>query len=124
FIAPAFTALKGAGDVTSAAYTIQGVLDQARTYAKANNTYTWVGFFEEDVASTTPGTAGVGRLVISVVASNDGTIIYTSTTPGTIDTTRLLQVGKLTKIDNVHLATFTDGSGAGSTFDTRPSVTF
>src|SRR5205085_4205076 len=53
FIAPAFTALKGAGDVTSAADTVKGVLDQARTYAKANNTYTWVGFFEENVASTT-----------------------------------------------------------------------
>src|SRR5437588_10543793 len=124
FIAPAFTALKGAGDVTSAAYTIKGVLDQARTYAKANNTYAWVGFFEENVSSTTPGTAGVGRIVMSVVASNDGTIIYTSSSPGTIDTTRLLQVGKLTKIDNVHLATFTDGSGAGSTFVTRPPVTF
>src|SRR6266853_20295 len=77
-LAPAFTSLKSAGDVTGAAYTIKGVLDTARTYAKANNTYTWVGFFEEDVSSTTPGAAGVGRLVVSVVASNDGTIIYTS----------------------------------------------
>ncbi|HZS57149.1 MAG TPA: prepilin-type N-terminal cleavage/methylation domain-containing protein [Bryobacteraceae bacterium] len=42
-IAPAFTNLKSAGDVTSAAYTIKGVLDTARTYAKANNTYTWLG---------------------------------------------------------------------------------
>jgi type II secretory pathway pseudopilin PulG len=123
-IVPAFTSIKTGNDVTSAAYTIKGVLDQASTYAKANNTYAWVGFFEENVSSTTPGTAGVGRLVMSVVASNDGTIIYTSSSPGTIDTTRLLQVGKLTKIDNVHLATFTDGSGVGSTFDTRPPVTF
>src|SRR6266446_7876636 len=45
-VAPAFTSLKSAGDVTSAAYTVKGVLDQARTYAMANNTYTWVGFFE------------------------------------------------------------------------------
>ena len=43
-IAPAFTYIKGGTDVTSAAYTIKGVLDTARTYAKANNTYTWVGF--------------------------------------------------------------------------------
>ena len=49
-LAPAFTSLKSAGDVTSAAYTIKGVLDTARTYAKANNTYTWVGFCEEDVS--------------------------------------------------------------------------
>jgi len=49
-MAPAFTYIKGGTDVTSAAYTIQGVLDTARTYAKANNTYTWVGFYEEDVS--------------------------------------------------------------------------
>ncbi len=120
-IIPAFTNIKSSGDVTSAAYTIKGVLDTARTFAKANNTYVWVGFFEENVASTTPGTAGVGRLVMSIVASKDGTNVAT-TNP--IDPTKLIQVGKLTKIDNVHLATFTDGSGTGSTFDTRPPVTY
>src|SRR5947207_15115651 len=79
-IAPAFTYIKGGTDVTSAAYTIKGVLDTARTYAKANNTYTWVGFYEEDVSqpSVIPApdpqcTGCVGRLVMSVVASKDGT---------------------------------------------------
>src|SRR5438094_62145 len=74
-LAPAFTYIKGGNDVTSAAYTIQGVLDTARTYAKANNTYTWVGFYEEDVsqASTTPATSGVGRVVMSIIASKGGT---------------------------------------------------
>ena len=122
-MAPAFTTLKSGADVTSAAYTIKGVLDQARTYAKANNTYTWVGFFEEDVStgSTNPATAGTGRIVMSIVASTDGTNVAT-TNP--IDPTKLIQVGKLTKIDNLHLATFTDGSGTGSTFATRPPVTF
>jgi type II secretory pathway pseudopilin PulG len=124
-VAPAFTSLKSAGDVTSAAYTVKDVLDQARTYAQANNTYTWVGFFEENVASTTPGALGFGRLVMSVVASNDGTIIYTSSSPGTIDPTRLLQVGKLTKIDDVHLWTHTDTplTPTGPTFGYRPNVT-
>ena len=125
-VAPAFTSIKSAGDVTSAAYTVKGVLDTARTYAKANNTYTWVGFFEEDVSqpSTTPATTGTGRVVMSIVASKDGTIIYDPSNPSQIDATRLIQVGKLTKVDNVHLATFTDGSGTGSAFDTRPPVTF
>ena len=74
-IAPAFTYIKSGTDVTSAAYTIKGVLETARTYAKANNTYTWVGFFEEDVsqASTTPATREADRLVMSIVASKDGT---------------------------------------------------
>src|SRR6184192_2256299 len=125
-LAPAFTTIKSGTDVTSAAYTIKGVLDTARTYAKANNTYTWVGFFEEDVSqpSTNPATAGTGRIVMSVVASKDGTSIYDPTNLAQQDlTTGLLQVGKLTKIDNVHLCTHTDApSGTGSTFDTRPNV--
>jgi len=124
-IAPAFTTIKGGTDVTSAAYTIKGVLDTARTYAKANNTYTWVGFFEEDVsqASTTPATAGSGRLVMSIVASKDGTTVYnpnSNLNPDPIDPTKLTQVGKLVKIDNVHLPLFAIGSGTGETFDTRP----
>jgi prepilin-type N-terminal cleavage/methylation domain-containing protein len=75
-LAPAFTNIKSAGDVTSAAYTIKGVLDTARTYAKGNNTYVWVGFFEEDgsIPSASPtATPGNGRVVISTVASKDGT---------------------------------------------------
>jgi prepilin-type N-terminal cleavage/methylation domain-containing protein len=129
FIAPAFTSIKSAGDVTTAAYTIKGALEQARSYAMANNTYTWVGFFEEDVstASTNPATAGVGRVVMSIVASRDGTMLYTGTlsSPVTLDppsSTTLLQIGKLAKIDNAHLKTFAAGLGTGNTFDTRPAV--
>ena len=121
-IAPAFTSIKGGTDVTSAAYTIKGVLDTARTYAKANNTYTWVGFYEEDVsqASTSPATAGIGRVVMSIVASKDGTTVYNANTPASIDPTRLIQVGKLVKIDNVHFPIFNPGSNTGDTFDTCP----
>src|SRR5437762_8479124 len=43
-VAPAFTTIKSGTDATSAAYAIKGTLDTARTYAMANNTYTWVGF--------------------------------------------------------------------------------
>src|SRR5207248_2473818 len=74
-IAPAFTSIKGGTDVTSVAYTIQGVLDTARTYAKANNTYTWVGFYEENGSSESPNSnqPPVGRVIMSIVASKDGT---------------------------------------------------
>src|SRR5438105_6354918 len=78
-IAPAFTTIKGGNDVTSAAYTIKGVLDQARTYAMANNTYTWVGFYEENTvnpASPNSSTPAIGRVIMSVVASKDGTSAY------------------------------------------------
>ena len=126
-VAPAFTSLKSAGDVTSAAYTVKGVLDTARTYAKANNTYTWVGFYEENVSnplSPNPDAPAIGRLVMSIVASKDGTTAYDPNNLATINPTNLIQVGKLIKIENAHLWTHTDSpSGAGSTYDTRPNVT-
>jgi type II secretory pathway pseudopilin PulG len=129
-LAPAFTTIKGGTDVTSAAYTIKGVLDTARTYAKANNTYAWVGFFEEDasLSSTTPATAGPGRIVISIVASKDGSNVYGSVVGPAADMdsngTKLLQIGKLIKLDNMHLCTFANGTGflPADTFPTRPPV--
>jgi len=125
-IVPAFTTIKSGTDVTSAAYAIKGGLDTARTYAKANNTYTWVGFYEENVSnpsSPNPDTPKVGRLVMSIVASKDGTNVYGSGT-GTIDPTRLTQVGKLIKIDSIHLPLFAVciTNCTGETFDTRPAV--
>ena len=125
-VVPAVSNLKGSGDLTNAAYTISGALEQARSHALGNNTYVWVGFYEEDVSksSTSPATPGIGRVVISIVASKDGTIIYDPNSLAAIDPTRLTHVGKLIKLQNVHLTTFTDGSGTGSTFDTRPPVTY
>jgi len=125
-IAPAFTSLKSAGDVTSAAYTVKSVLDTARTYAKANNTYTWVGFYEENVAnpsSPNTDTPPVGRLIISIVASKDGTNVYGAGN-GTIDPTKLTQVGKLVKIENIHLPLFAicASNCTGDSFDTRPPL--
>jgi Tfp pilus assembly protein FimT len=125
-VVPAVSNLKSSGNLTNAAYTISGALEQARSHALGNNTYVWVGFYEEDVSqsSTSPATPGVGRVVISIVASKDGMIIYDPNNLAMIDPTRLTQVGKLTKIQNAHLTTFADGSGTGSTFDTRPPVTY
>ena len=123
FCIPAFTNLRGANELTNAAYAIKGVLEQARTYAQVNNTYAWVGFFEESgtIASTNPPTPGNGRLVISTVASADGTTIYGSA-PGAIDPVRLIQVGRLMKVDNLHLPLFTIGTGTGDAFDSRPAL--
>jgi type II secretory pathway pseudopilin PulG len=127
-LVPAFTNIKSGTDVTNAAYTIKGVLDTARTYAKANNTYTWVGFYEENgsnPSSPNSDTPAVGRVIMSIVASKDGTKVYTSVASPAADMdpsgTRLAQVGKLVKLDNVHLRTFSNGTGAGDTFPARPS---
>ena len=121
-IAPAFTTIKSGTDVTSAAYTIKGVLDTARTYAKANNTYTWVGFYEENgdnATSPNSDSPAVGRVILSVVASKDGTTVYNSSSTS-IDPTKLIQVGRLVKVDNIHFPIFNQGCNTGDTFDTRP----
>jgi len=129
-VAPAFTSSKSAGDVTNAAYTIKDALEQARNCAMANNTYVWIGFYEEDgsAPSATPtATPGTGRLVISIAASKDGTTVYnanSSSNPDPIDPTRLVQVTKLVKIENLHLPLFAVGSGTGDTFDMRPTLQF
>jgi type II secretory pathway pseudopilin PulG len=138
---PAISSRKSATDVTKAANTIKGVLDQARAYAQANNTYTWVGFYEEDGSSPSiipaPLTCAgcTGRLVMSIVASTDGTNLgadVSSSATGTsnyLDPTRLKEVGTLVKIDNVHLPLYPVPSPTPScntvdctTFDYRPPV--
>src|SRR5436309_1401865 len=85
-LAPAMTGIKGGADVTNAAYAIKGALEQARTYAMANNTYTWVGFAGSVGSNVTDVT---GQVSLAVVASNDGTNTVCSTTgtsPATLAT--------------------------------------
>ena len=82
-IAPAFTSMKTGADFTNAVYGIQGLLGNARTYAKANNTYVFVGFAEVDSSvdpsvspQVTTGPAPYGRVAVAVVASKDGIGIF------------------------------------------------
>ena len=108
-VAPAFTNIKTGNDITAAAYTITGALEQARNYAMANNTYTWVGFYEEDTTASTPtNTAppytGKGRVLIATVFSTDGTKIYEDKDPvAALPTNRIKRLGKLIKIEGVHI---------------------
>ncbi len=130
-VAPAVLPMQSAGNMAQAAYEMAEVLENARAYAAANNTYVWVGFYEED-ASRGRAVAGTGRVILSTVASKDGTIPYDAVkSPATpIDPGRLTQVCKLAKIENIHLKTassasgadFPKGLGTGNTFKTRPTV--
>ncbi len=110
FIVPAFSQVNTARQMTVAAYNIAGSLETARAYAKANDTYTWVGFYEEN-ASGAAGSAGTGRAIVSVVASKDATALYSSIDPNppALSASSLVQIGKLTKIDNVHLTVLAPG---------------
>jgi type II secretory pathway pseudopilin PulG len=99
-IAPAFTTIKSATDVTNTAYTIKGALDTARTYAKANNTYAWIGF------AGSIGSNITGNVAISVVASKDGTDLGTSvniTGPRVDITSGVTPIGKVIRLDNTHI---------------------
>jgi prepilin-type N-terminal cleavage/methylation domain-containing protein len=108
-VAPAFTKIKTGNDITSAAYTITGALEQGRNYAIANNTYVWVGFYEEDMTATVPTTAtppysGKGRVLIATVFSTDGTKIYDDSDPiAPLPPTRIKQFGKLVRIEGAHI---------------------
>lgn len=136
FALPAVGPLYTAGDATKAAYDVAGVLENARAYALANHTYVWVGFFEED-AVRGDAVAGTGRIILSTVASRDGTLIYDPNSVASpakaISPGRLLQVQKLVKIENMRLMTASSATGAvfprgtgtgdGDPFLTRPAVT-
>jgi prepilin-type N-terminal cleavage/methylation domain-containing protein len=118
-IAPAFTYIKGGTDVTSAAYTIKGVLDTARTYAKANNTYTWVGF------SGSIGSPVTGCVALSVVASKDGTDCGTCVNQvgNRVNiTTSVTPVGKLMRLDNAHIGDTGTPTNNGTDFESRANV--
>jgi prepilin-type N-terminal cleavage/methylation domain-containing protein len=123
-VVPAITGIKGAGGVTKATYDVSGALETARAYALAHNTYTWVGFLEEDASgSSTPPVANPEKVVLAIVASKNGTTVYdpnSGSDPDPIDPAELTQIAKLAKIDGVRLASFPDGSGTGETFETRP----
>jgi Tfp pilus assembly protein FimT len=119
-VVPAMSSIKGAGDFTRAVYDLKGILDQARAYAVANNTHVWVGFFEEDSGST-PAISGVGRIVVAAVASKNGLRGYDPSTPITaLDSTNLLPLDKLRRLDSLHLVSLTGTSTQGNM--TRPAI--
>ncbi len=131
-LVPAYNTIKGGSDVTAAAYSVSGALETARTYALANNTYVWVGFFEEDgsQSSQNPAVAGTGRVVIALVASKDGTRYSdTSSTPSpfgngsTSNQVKLALVSNLIRLNNIHLGSLNDGLTTGSSnVPARPGV--
>ena len=123
-VAPALTPLKGSQDVTSAAYTMRGVLETARTYAMANHTYVWIGFYEQDYGTTTAPTAaatppysGTGHVTIGIVYSKDGTKLVDDASTGslTLPAANIGQVGSLTQIYAVHVCALNPPSSANST---------
>jgi len=78
---PAFNAVRGGTDFTSEVYDVAGTLDQARSYAMANNTYVLAGIAEvpaQQGISATPEVTGTGRIIMAIIASAAGTRPYQS----------------------------------------------
>lgn len=124
---PAFNTIKGSGDVTKAVYDIAGAIDQARTYAMANNTHVFVGFAEVDAsadASAVPQKANTsnpyGRVAMVVVASKDGTSGYGSNLSNW-STSNTFPVSRLQHFENLHLAGNAQVSGTTGKL-ARPSA--
>lgn len=97
-VVPAMNGLKAGGGLTRAAADMSSVLEQARAYAMAHNTYVFVGLTEVDASVPNGGAqqAGTGRVVVAVAGSRDGT--------RTFDSTNLVALSKVRRFDNVHLA--------------------
>src|SRR5450432_1932355 len=69
-LVPSITGIKGANDLTKAAFGVSDFLEQARSYAMANHTYVFVGLQETDGSqpdSAKPQVSGTGRLAIAAV---------------------------------------------------------
>lgn len=92
---PALNGLRGAGDITRAAYDISETLEQARSYAMANHTYVYVGFSERD--SQDAAKAGVGQILLITMGAKDGMRGVGS------DSSNLLPLTRLRRIENVHM---------------------
>ena len=128
-LAPAVTSMRTAGNFTDGVNAIASAVQQARAYAMANNTYTWVGFYEEDASvssptSTRPPYTGTGKVLVASVASLDGTKIFDESASGaTIPAARIRPIGKLLTLKNVHITDVGSPSGGNpDRLDGRPSV--
>jgi prepilin-type N-terminal cleavage/methylation domain-containing protein len=124
---PAFTSVKDADSVSNASYAVSGVLQRARAYAAAHNTYVWVGFYEESANASSPTTgappyAGMGRLVIGTVASADGTQIYADgATAAPLPTASLVQIDRLIRVQNIHVTDLGAPAGGSTPLANRPN---
>jgi Tfp pilus assembly protein FimT len=126
---PAWSAIAGAQNATTACYEIAGILHQARAYAMANNTHVFVGILEENAErpATDPAPrTGIGRVIIAAFASSDGTKGYDSALSWKdryLNGGNLRPISNLRKFENLHVAA-TLGAPPPSGAMARPDVNY
>jgi Tfp pilus assembly protein FimT len=121
-IVPAISSMNDNNTVTKAAYDIDGMLDQARAYAMANNDYVFVGVEEVNVGipdATVPqvaatATAG-GRLAVVMLATKDET-------SNLFGSGNVYALQKLARFDNVHLADYTGLTATSGPMSARAAI--
>jgi len=87
-----------ANTVSQAIYVVSGTIEQARTYAMSMNNYVYVGIDQDAGASPS------GSMVIGVIASSDGTQIFSgSATSFGPNSTTFKPISKLLKIENIQI---------------------
>lgn len=123
---PALNSIQRGGAAARATYDIAGIIENARSYAAANNTYVFVGF--DEIQSRDKNC-----IAVAVVSSKDGTRGYDvneyNGADGTGENTwsarysngaNLTVVTKLRRFENLHLAEFDPPPATGSM--ARPAV--
>ena len=100
----------------SATTTLSTLLEQARAYAMANNTYVFVGIEDTDASQSAGGTQnpGIGRVAIQAFASQDGTL--------NLGASNLTAINRLQILNNLHVPASL--SATSGTLANRPSADY
>lgn len=116
---PAMNAIKGGGDLTKATSDLSDLIQQARAYAMANNTYVYLGLEEIDPTKNgyAPSSSG-GQVIAAVVSSKTGRRpMENPSTPGALVDADIQPISRLRKFDNIHLAASGDVGTSGGLAD-------
>jgi Tfp pilus assembly protein FimT len=119
-VVPAMNSLGGAGDISRAASDISDVIQQARSYAMAHNTYVYFGIKEVD-SSKDGLTDGQGRLAVAILVSRNGERSSGALSTDPNANNAAVPISKLLKFDNVHLTTSPLPSSGGMARETDSS---
>ena len=107
-ILPSISSLQGNGKMNSSVSRLASLLEQARSYAMAHNTYVWAGFATDSHDNT---------LSIAVIAGQNGL-------PSDVATGNYSPIARVTVCENVELKTIVnlEGLDPGALEVTDPSL--
>jgi prepilin-type N-terminal cleavage/methylation domain-containing protein len=118
---PALESLKKADSLNSATASVATLLDEARAYAMAHNTYVFIGFEETNFSTPTTQaqTVGTGRVAVQAFSSIDGTLNLGASTSNGTPPSNLTAIIRAQIFDNLDLPASISSSSSGLT--NRPS---